>query len=53
MGMPPYDKKYYNERRRKEVAPHSSNLQKDIIIITKQQVESQWHFAVNFCTPNY
>jgi hypothetical protein len=46
MGMPHQDKKYYNDRRRKEVAPHSSNLQKDVITITKQQVESQWLFAV-------
>jgi hypothetical protein len=46
MGMPPHDKKYYNDRWRKEVAHHSSNLQKDVITITKQQVESQWLFAV-------
>jgi hypothetical protein len=46
MGMPPQDKKHYNDRRRKEVATHSSNLQKDVITITKQQVESQWLFAV-------
>ncbi|MDL2123469.1 MAG: hypothetical protein LWX51_10370 [Deltaproteobacteria bacterium] len=46
MGMPPQDKKHYNDRWRKEVAPHSSNLQKNVITITKQQVESQWLFAV-------
>ena len=53
--MPPHDKKHYNDRRRKEVpgsyqpfsvAPYSANLQKDVITITKQQVESQWLFVV-------
>jgi len=46
MGMPPQDKKHYNDGRRKEVALHSFNLQKNVITITKQQVESQWLFAV-------
>jgi hypothetical protein len=44
--MPPQDKEHYNDRWRKEVAPYSSNLQKDVITITKQQVESQWLLAV-------